>query len=335
MAAGSVPSSRDSSPACGVIRVGARRGSRSWCWLRMVRPSASTSAGRSVRSTAASRAAASGPVPMPGPATQAWTRPTDPGRSQSPSSGCTVSTASGQVCRTTAAGTAAVTTRTMPAPPRTAPPVARTAAPANRSLPASTPTTPRRYLSDSRPGRGSSAAMSSRWGASAAGSPARWGPSPMSTSSTAPACPAPGSISRPGLITPNVTVTSACTAGPSTAPVSASMPLGRSTATTVAAPRRACPAAAARPAKGSRRPPRPPMPSRPSMIRSAPAMASPASAPVTRPPAARSSAVPPAWAFGPAAIAVTAAPRRASRAPAYRASPPLSPLPARTTTRAP
>src|SRR5580693_4040426 len=95
----------------------------------MVRPSASTSAGRSVASTAASRATASGPVPMPGPATQAWTRPTDPGRSQSPSSGCTVSTASGQVCRTTAAGTLAVTTRTMPAPPRTAPPVAGTAAP--------------------------------------------------------------------------------------------------------------------------------------------------------------------------------------------------------------
>ena len=335
MAAGSVPSSRDSSPACGVISVGARRGSRSWCWLRMVRPSASTSAGRSVASTAASRATASGPVPMPGPATQAWTRPTDPGRSQSPSSGCTVSTASGQACRTTAAGTLAVTTRTMPAPPRTAPPVASTAAPANRSLPASTPTTPRRYLSDSGPGRGSRAAMSSRCGASAAGSPGS-GRRPMSTSSTVPACPAPGSMSRPGLITPNVTVTSARTAGPSTAPVSASMPLGRSTATTVApcvAPR-ARSAAAARPANGSRRPPRPPMPSRPSMIRSARAMACRRS-PVTRPPAARSAAVPPAWAFGPAVIAVTAAPRRASRAPAYSASPPLSPLPASTTTRAP
>ena len=333
MAAASVPSSRDSSPACGVIRVGARRGSRSWCWLRMVRPSASTSAGRSVASTAASRATASGPVPMPGPATQAWTRPTDPGRSQSPSSGCTVSTASGQVCRTTAAGTLAVTTRTMPAPPRTAPPVASTAAPANRSLPASTPTTPRRYLSDSGPGRGSRAAMSSRCGAATAGSPS--GRRPMSTSSTVPACPAPGSMSRPGLSAPNVTVTSARTAGPSTAPVSASMPLGRSTATTVASlSSRACSAAAARPANGSRRPPRPPMPSRPSMIRSARAMAS-ARSPVTRPPAARRSAVPPSWAFGPAVIAVTAAPRRASRAPAYRASPPLSPLPASTTTRAP
>ena len=71
------------------------------------------------------------------------------------------------------------------------------------------------------------------------------------------------------------------------------------------------------------------------MIRSARAISRPASAPVTRPPAARSPAVPPAWAFGPAVIAVTAAPRRASSAPAYRASPPLSPLPASTTTRAP
>ena len=94
----------------------------------------------------------------------------------------------------------------------------------------------------------------------------------MSTSSTAPACPAPGSISSPGLSAPKVTVTSALTAGPSTAPVSASMPLGRSTATTVAPACRACSARAARPANGSRRPPRPPMPSRPSTIRSAPVM---------------------------------------------------------------
>ena len=41
-----------------------------------------------------------------------------------------------------------------------------------------------------------------------------------------------------------------------------------------------------------------------------------AGSPDTRPPAARSAAAPPGCAFGPAAIAVTAAPRRASRAPA-------------------
>ena len=360
--AGSVPSSRASSPACGVISVGAdslARGSRPAVWLTMVSPSASTSTGTSVASTAASRAAACWSVPMPGPAAQAWTRPAESG-SQSPPSAWTVSTASGHACRTAVAGTAAVATRTIPAPPRTAPPVASTAAPANRSLPASRPSTPRRYLSDSGPGRGSRSPMSSRCGAMAPGSSFRYGRRPISTSSTVPACPAPGSISRPGLIAPNVTVTSARTAGPSTAPVSASVPLGRSTATTVGpagrrlsgAPDLACSVRRARPAKGSRRPPRPPMPSRPSMIRSARAITPPASRrrpsspgsqgppgspgpPASRPPAARSPARPPSWTFGPAAIAVTAAPRRASSAPAYRASPPLSPLPASTTTRAP
>jgi hypothetical protein len=54
----------------------------------------------------------------------------------------------------------------------------------------------------------------------------------MSISWTVPAWLAPGSISSPGFTTPNVTVTSARIAGPSTTPVSASMPLGRSTATT-------------------------------------------------------------------------------------------------------
>ena len=268
-AAASVPSSRASSPACGVISVGADRGSRPLTWLRIVSPSASTSTGRSVPSTAASRATASWPVPMPGPATQAWTRPTEPSRSQSPSSGCTVTTVSGQACRTSTAATFAVTTRTMPAPPRTAPPVASSTAPVKRSLPASRPSTPRRYLSDSARGRGSSSEMSSRCGAAAHGPSVRYGPRPMSMSSTAPACPAPGSISSPGLIAPKVTVTSAWTAGPSTAPVSASMPLGRSTATTVAPACLARAACRARPANGSRSPPRPPMPSRPSMIRSA------------------------------------------------------------------
>ena len=56
----------------------------------------------------------------------------------------------------------------------------------------------------------------------------------MSTNSTTPAWPAPGSMSSPGLTAPKVTVTSARTAGPATAPVSASMPDGRSTATVMA-----------------------------------------------------------------------------------------------------
>ena len=78
---------------------------------------------------AASRAVAPSSVPMPGPAVHAWTRPTEPGRSQSGSSGCTLITVSGQTCRTSAAGVSAVTTRIMPAPPCTAPPAESSAAP--------------------------------------------------------------------------------------------------------------------------------------------------------------------------------------------------------------
>jgi len=52
-----------------------------------------------------------------------------------------------------------------PSPSSRAP--ASSAAPVKRSLPASSPTTPRRYLSDSGPGRGSISPMSSRCGARA------------------------------------------------------------------------------------------------------------------------------------------------------------------------
>lgn len=56
---------------------------------------------------------------------------------------------------------------------------------------------------------------------------------------------------------------------------------------------------------------------------------------MTRPPWLLTAAAPPGWIFWPAWIAVTAAPRPASSAPAYSASPPLSPVPAITATRAP
>jgi hypothetical protein len=193
MSAGSLPSSRPSSPACGVSRVGAGRGSRSLRLASSDSPSASTSTGRLVASTAASLAAAASVVPIPGPATHACTRPTPWGNSvfsserTRPSLSSSVITTSGHNPRTAAAAVGAVTSRTMPAPPRTAPPVESRAAPVNRSLPASSPRTPRRYLSDSMPGRGSSAAMSSRCGALTSGAPSRYGLSPMSTSSTTPA----------------------------------------------------------------------------------------------------------------------------------------------------
>ena len=76
-------------------------------------------------------------------------------------------------------------------------------------------------------------------------------------------------MNSPGLAAPNVTVTSARTAGPSTAPVSASTPLGTSTATTYDA----C-AAIASSAAAARRAPRPPMPTNPSTTRSASRIAS-------------------------------------------------------------
>ena len=85
-----------------------------------------------MRRIAASRAVATSSVPMPGPATHAWTRPTDPSRSQSRSSGCTVTTVSGHSCRTSTAASGAVTTRTMPAPPCTAPPADSSTAPVKR-----------------------------------------------------------------------------------------------------------------------------------------------------------------------------------------------------------
>ena len=314
--AGSAPSSRPSSPACGVSRVGASRARSSLRAASRVSPSASTSTGTSLASTAASRSAASSSVPMPGPTTQAWTRPA--ARTSSPagmSCPVTVITDSGQSSRTTATAGAADTSRTIPAPPRMAPPTASAAAPVNRSLPATIPTTPRRYLSESSGGRGSRAPTSLACIAIASGA-SRYGPRPMSISSTTPACRAPGSISRPGFRVPNVTVTPASIAAPSTTPVSASTPLGRSTATTTAGERAASPA---REACGSRRPPRPPMPSSPSRIRSAaPRAAGTAgsSGPACRPPAARSAARPASCTRDPAVTASTVAPRPASRAPA-------------------
>ncbi len=312
--AGSAPSSRPSSPACGVSRVGACRDSSPLWAASRVSPSASTSTGTSLASTAASRSRASSSVPMPGPTTQAWTRPA--ARTSSPagmSCPVTVITASGQSSRTTATAGAADTSRTIPAPPRIAPPTASAAAPVKRSLPATIPTTPRLYLSDSGEGRGSNAPTSAACIALASGA-SRYGPRPMSISSTTPAYRAPGSISRPGFRVPNVTVTSAWTAAPSTTPVSASTPLGRSTATTTAGDRAASPASVA---WGSRRPPWPPMPSRPSRIMSAaPRAAGASSGLASRPPASRSAAAPSSWTREPAVTASTTAPRLASRAPA-------------------
>ncbi len=226
---------------------------------------------------------------MPGPAAQACTRPAPSMDSPGAAGSMSAITTSGQCWRTAERAAPLEASRTMPAPPWMALPVASTAAPGKRSLPASTPSTPRRYLSDSAVGLGSSAATSAACSARAAGSPSQ-GPSPMSASSTVPAWLAPGSMSRPGFQVPKVTVTSARMAAPATTPVSASTPLGRSTATTMAPSWRARSVRSASSAAGGLSPPRPPMPSSPSMIRSARSMAARSSAGPMRPPARRRAA---------------------------------------------
>src|SRR5690606_18477619 len=153
-----------------------------------------------------------------------------------------------------------------PAGPANAPATESNAAPGKPAEPVARPATPRLYLSAAGSGPRHHAAMSSRSGSQAAGSPSG-SDSPMSTMSTRPASGTAGPTARAGLRHPNVTVTPARTAGPTTAPVSTSTPDGTSTATTSG---RGCSAssAATASAAGPRSPPRPPMPTMPSMTRS-------------------------------------------------------------------
>ena len=157
------------------------------------------------------------------------------------------------------------------------------------------------------------------------------GPMPRSTSRSRPVCSRPSPTSRPGFSAPMQTVAAARTAGPATAPVSGSTPDGdvdgqhrRRAAQAPAHQRHAAPRApgrgrrcrAGRPRSG---PPGRRRPARPAGRRR----------PATRP--ARPGAPGPDRPAPPS----TATPRRASSAPAYSASPPLSPGPTSSTTRAP
>jgi hypothetical protein len=159
--------------------------------------------------------------------------------------------------------------------------------------------------------------------------------SPMSTSSTLPQAEAAGSSRWHGLWVPKVTVRSAVTWTPSTSPVSTQTPLGVSTATT------GTPSSASRAASASGRSPGfPPIPTIPSMTkspgseRSGPELVE-VTPEETIPPAAFRAPTPPACARSDNSHASTRAPRRASSAPAYNASPPLSPLPTSRTIRRP
>ena len=106
----------------------------------------------------------------------------------------------------------------------------------------------------------------------------------MSTSSTRPQ----SASACTGLRPPKVTVRSARTAGPVTAPVCTSMPLGMSTATTGTP---AAATAAKTAAAAGRNGPLPEIPTTPSITRSAPSGTSV----TTRPPAARNAASAAAW----------------------------------------
>src|ERR1700738_3658967 len=119
----------------------------------------------------------------------------------------------------------------MPTGPANAPDTDMNAAPGNSREPVASQATPRVYLSALTGGRRPPRATSSTSGTQTAGVAVNHG-SPMSTTSTCPASVAAGPTTSAGFRQPKVTVTSARTDGPSTAPVSTSTPLGTSTLTT-------------------------------------------------------------------------------------------------------
>ncbi len=187
------------------------------------------------------------------------------------------------------------------------------------------PVTPWVYLSSCGPGTGQRATTSaaSKPSVSVSGR-AR----PMSISATRPQ----SASACTGLRPPKVTVSVACTAGPVTAPVATSMPLGMSTATTGISAPSGLIAAANTSAAAGRSGPDPEMPTTPSMTRSVVA----ATFSTMRPPALRNAASPLRWArSGLSSTASAAAPRRSRKVAAHSASPPLSPEPTTAHTRRP
>jgi hypothetical protein len=122
-------------------------------------------------------------------------------------------------------------TLTSPAPARYAASPIRLTAPVINLEPPITTTTPASRLCVSG-GRAGSMAATSSPSVSHTSARRRSAGNPMSTTSTRPAFSAPGRSTIPSLAAPKVTVTSALTATPSTAPVSPFTPEGISTATT-------------------------------------------------------------------------------------------------------
>ena len=165
--------------------------------------------------------------------------------------------------------------------------------------------------------------------------PARAGPSPMSTTSTSPHRLRAGSSRWHGLAHPEGHGRRASIAAPGTAPVSAATPGGQVDGDDRVGPTPAGRRPGRRPARAARAGRRCPGPRRrPGRCRAARAAGCAgrgdqvsSSISINRPPAARSAASPRACGSPRQRTAVTATPRRASRAPANSASPPLFPGP--------
>ena len=162
----------------------------------------------------------------------------------------------------------------------------------------------------------------------------QWSSSPMSTSRTAPAYSRAGSISSPGLYVPKVTVDVGAQR------LAPHLPGVRLDAARQVDGDDHGVGPARRPRHRHRVRPQPAAPADPGdAVQDQVGGGQHARTGPSRDPPARrrsSAASPPSCVrSGPSSTAVDPAPRRASRAPAYSASPPLSPLPTSSTTRAP
>ena len=224
-------------------------------------------------------------------------------------------TASGTPARIAPSAPAGAATTTYPAPVRWAAPATSRAAPGIARDPATTRTAPAAFLCASV-ARGAMAASTS----SGSVSPVALGTSssgnPMSTTRRSPVSSAPGRSTVPVFGAPIATVSRASTAGPGTAPVAPSTPLGMSTATTGHGASRSASMAAARSPSAA---PWNPVPTSASIARSARSSDRPSRA-RSCPGTSTTSTRIPAAARCPAAI---------------RPSSPLCPVPARTTARRP
>ena len=233
---------RANSPACGVSTTGPGAAliacqSLSGSSEKLVSASASSTKARENEpplSAVSTFSRVSAETPRPGPIATTFLR-----ASLSNCSSAAASSASRSMTLMSAPAFIAIASRglarvTSPAPARSAAAAASRAAPVNDAPPQTTRACPREYLCPSILGKGSASsqkpgALTKISGAMSASTPARM---PILAQVSAPQCRRPGSSRCPLLSRKKVTVASASTATPRTAPVVPSMPEGMSTATT-------------------------------------------------------------------------------------------------------